>query len=109
MIKKIKLFIAFLSFFLILTSCQNVKEGLTGSKKNNKDEFLVEKKNPLVQPPDFDKLPVPKGKETEDIKTAGSDGVKKLLDDYSLDSKNVSSDEDVKSIEESILEKINEN
>ena len=107
--KRNKLFIVFLSFFLILTSCQGVKQGLTGSKKNNKDEFLVEKKNPLVQPPDFNKLPVPQGKNSEDIKTAGSDGVKKLLEDYSLDSEKMSSDEDVKSIEESILEKINEN
>ena len=33
--------------------------------------------------------------------------VKKLLEDYSVDSEKISSDEDVKSIEESILEKIN--
>ena len=49
-------------FFLILTSlsaCQDVKDGLTGKKKNNADEFLVEKKNPLVLPPEFDKLPEP--------------------------------------------------
>ena len=28
-------------------------------KKNNSDEFLVEKKSPLLMPPDFDELPVP--------------------------------------------------
>ena len=107
MMKRIKLFLSFLSFFLILTSCQNVKQGLTGSKKNNKDEFLVQKKNPLVQPPDFNKLPIPKSEKTEELYNTGDDEVKKLLENYSLDSEKFSSDEDVKSIEESILEKIN--
>ena len=39
----------FVSTFLI--SCQSVKDGLTGVKRNNSDEFLIEKKNPLIQPP----------------------------------------------------------
>ena len=43
-----------------LRACQNLKDGLTGKKKNNADEFLVEKKNPLVLPPKFDELPKPK-------------------------------------------------
>jgi len=107
MMKRIKLFLSFLSLFLILASCGSVKEGLTGTKKNNKDEFLVQKKNPLVQPPDFNKLPVPKSEKTEELQTMGGDEVKKLLEDYSVDSEKISSDEDVKSIEESILEKIN--
>ena len=32
----------FVSTFLI--SCQSVKDGLTGVKRNNSDEFLIEKK-----------------------------------------------------------------
>jgi len=52
-------------YYLILISfsfsaCQSVKDGFTGSKKSNSDEFLVEKKNPLVLPADFDTLPEPK-------------------------------------------------
>jgi len=43
-----------------LSACQSLKDGLTGKKKNNTDEFLVEKKNPLVLPPKFDELPKPK-------------------------------------------------
>ena len=39
-----------------LSACQSLKDGLTGKKKNNTDEFLVEKKNPLVLPPKFDEL-----------------------------------------------------
>ena len=50
-----KKFIIFF-FFFILTSCQSVKDGFTLKKKNNSDEFLVEKKNPLVLPPDYGKI-----------------------------------------------------
>ena len=55
--KKILLFTFCL---IILASCQSVQDGLTGKKRNNTDEFLVKKKNPLVQPPEFGKLPTPK-------------------------------------------------
>jgi len=54
---------------LILTSCQSVKDGLTGTRTNKSDEYLIEKKNPLVMPPEFQVLPEPKntdGKTTED-------------------------------------------
>ena len=34
-------------------------------KKEGVDEFLIEKKNPLVVPPEFSKLPVPKSQEEE--------------------------------------------
>jgi len=44
---------------ITLSACQNVQDGLAGTKKNNSDEFLVQKKNPLVLPPDYDKLPEP--------------------------------------------------
>tara|TARA_Y100000768_G_scaffold377129_1_gene349977 strand:+ start:537 stop:848 length:312 start_codon:yes stop_codon:yes gene_type:complete len=51
-------------FFIIalffLSSCQNVKDALTGKKYENSDEFLVIKKNPLVLPPNFNELPTPK-------------------------------------------------
>ena len=42
-----------------MNSCQSVSEGFKLKKKNNGEEFLVEKKNPLVLPPDFSELPTP--------------------------------------------------
>ena len=49
--------------FLFTGSCadtfSSVKRGLTGAKKNSADEFLVEKKDPLILPPDFENLPIP--------------------------------------------------
>ena len=47
----------------LVTSCadswSNVKRGLTGAKEKSTDEFLVQKKDPLILPPDFDSLPSP--------------------------------------------------
>ena len=58
--KKIVLLI-FAAF--LLNSCadtwDSVKRGLTGQKAKSTDEFLVEKKDPLVLPPDFEQLPTP--------------------------------------------------
>ena len=41
-----------------------MSEALSRKKRSDQgDEFLVEKKNPLAMPPDFDKLPTPGNKE----------------------------------------------
>ena len=51
----------------LVTSCadswSNVKRGLTGAKQKSTDEFLVQKKDPLILPPDFDSLPSPSYRE----------------------------------------------
>ena len=47
---------------IILNSCSGFKEAgqvLRNEKKNSTDEFLVKKKDPLTQPPDFKKIPEP--------------------------------------------------
>jgi hypothetical protein len=45
--------------FVFLNGCKSVKENLSIKKKDNSDEFLVQKKNPLVLPPDYEDLPKP--------------------------------------------------
>ena len=50
----------FLIILFFLSSCQNVKDALSGKKYESSDEFLVIKKNPLVLPPNFNDLPTPK-------------------------------------------------
>ena len=49
-------------FIFLFTSCQSIKDGLSGRKNENSDEFLVKKKNPLVTPPKFMELPEPLSK-----------------------------------------------
>ena len=54
----IRIFFIFL-ILNFLTACQSVKDGLTLKKKPASDEFLVQKKSPLVLPPNFGELPLP--------------------------------------------------
>ena len=51
-----------LIIFFFITSCEtmnSVKRGLTGEKKLSTDEFMIEKKDPLIMPPDYENLPTP--------------------------------------------------
>ncbi len=65
MFKKKTIFLMLLIF--LVTSCAdtwgNVKRGLTGAKKQSTDEFLVQKKDPLILPPDYESLPSPSDRE----------------------------------------------
>ena len=61
--KIIKTFLIVGLMFVFLSGCQSIKDNLSMKKKNNTNEFLVKKKNPLVMPPDFEKLPKPLAEE----------------------------------------------
>ena len=54
--KNIFLIVIFVTF---ISGCSSIKDTLTGVKKQNTDEFLVKKKDPLVLPPNFNDLPKP--------------------------------------------------
>ena len=64
MMKKNKILLVLVSC-LTLTACQSIKDGISGSKSENSDEFLVKKKNPLILPPKYLELPKPKDPITE--------------------------------------------
>ena len=51
-----------LIFVIIITlfSCSGLREELSFKKKKSVDEFLIQKKNPLVLPPDYSELPAPR-------------------------------------------------
>ncbi len=59
-------FVTLVSLFLF--SCTSVKDGLTLKKKDNVEQFLIEKKKPLIMPPDFDDLPQPGNLDLENEK-----------------------------------------
>ena len=51
-----------LIIIFFVTSCeslQSAKKTLTGEKEFTSDEFMVQKKNPLILPPDYENLPTP--------------------------------------------------
>ena len=91
---------------LVLSSCKSVKDGLSGRKQNNSDEFLIEKKTPLVLPPDFKKLPVPNNA-TQSEKIEEEKSIKDLINLDSLKGKNSTSKS--KTIEEFIRDQIQKN
>ena len=102
-----KFYIFFLSFLIFITSCQSLKEGLVGNKRSkSSDEFLVQKKNPLVLPPDFESLPTPKTETNQ--QTDDNVNIEDLFGIYE-DKSEIFETESSKSLENSILEKINTN
>ena len=100
--------IILLSFLYILTSCGTLKEGFSNQKKNNNDEFLVEKKSPLIMPPDYNELPVPNAESNQSLSEENS--IKNLLtnEEKNTNTSNANSSEGT-GLEESLLEKIKNN
>ena len=57
-----KKIIYIISIFFLISSCgtmSSVKRGLTGDKNISTDEFLIQKKDPLIMPPNYENLPTP--------------------------------------------------
>ena len=90
---------------LLIGGCQSVKDGLTGQKRTTSDEFLVQKKNPLILPPDYKNLPKPINEETTEVTNQEADNdIQKILGQKSEVQKKSTNNEI--SIESTILEKI---
>ena len=108
--KYFKLVILIKLIFLFY-SCGTIKEGFTNQKKNSSDEFLVEKKAPLVMPPNYNELPVPDASKTEvnEVNESGED-IKSLIsikkNETDLKENNLEMNQN---LEESLLEKIKKN
>ena len=108
MTKNLKLIIL-LNILLILSSCGSLKEGFKNQKKNNSDEFLVQKKSPLVMPPEYGKLPDPT-LETNKSENLNSTPIKQLILSKNENDENSNSDGDInKSFKQKLLEKIKNN
>ena len=94
--------ISIIVIIFFVASCgdtmSSVKRGLTGSKSDSTDEFMVKKKDPLILPPDFENLPTPD--ETSILLEESSIFENTLEDDDKADSP------ESKSVESSILKKI---
>ena len=118
-----KLYIIVLTFLFIVSACAKISEGMTGTKRSkSSDEFFVHKKKPLVLPPDFNDMPMPKptpknqtqDEDIEDLlgiknQTQNDNDIENLLKTKKNTSSNTSQSASDKSLENSILEKINKN
>jgi len=120
-----KLYIIALTFLFIVSACTKLSEGMTGTKRSkSSDEFFVYKKKPLVLPPNFNDMPMPKPtqeKQTQDndiedllgiknqTQTQNNNDIKDLLKTKKNINSNTSQSASDKSLENSILKKINKN
>ena len=99
----------FLMLFNFLLGCQSLKDGLEGNKKSKSaEEFLIEKKSPLVLPPDYSKLPTPKNEE----EISGSNSSKEFDLNKVLKKKSNSKfkqNKSANSLDKNIIEKIKDN
>ena len=99
--KKINLLFILGISLIILSGCNTVKKGFKNPKKNSSDEFLVEKKSPLVMPPEFNELPIPD--QNEDNGQKQENNIKNLISDNNGNTDQEASRSD---LEGSILSKI---
>ena len=99
-----------LFFFLLFSGCQDVKKGFSGKKIDQGEEFLVIKKNPLVVPPDFEKMPIPKNEIEEsnsiEVENNQDSDLKKLLKTQDQNVDLSDSRENSGDLEKKIIDKI---
>ena len=106
-LNKILIIFIFANIFF-LNSCESIKNAVTGKKKPPGDEFLVEKKNPLVLPPEFGELPVPLKEERMEQEEESDEEIEKLIGKISIEENSNDDLENLSdSLEQSILEQIN--
>ncbi len=93
-----------LIIFYFLNACQSMEDALTLKKRNNSDEFLVEKKSPLVLPPIYGELPLP-GEEISEKNNEESE-IKVTLNNEEIKINETIKNSKPSSLEKSVLEKI---
>ena len=94
-----------LTLFFILSACQSMEDALTLKKKNNSDEFLVEKKSPLVLPPNYGELPLP-GEEISEKQNEDDNEITVTLNNEEIKINETIKNSNPSSLEKSVLEKI---
>jgi len=102
---KFKILIFLLWSLLVLNNCSSFSEAgkvLRNEKVRTTDEFLIKKKEPLTQPPDFDTIPEPGSTENKAEKEENS--IESILSSNTSKPENTSSSSS--STEESILNQI---
>ena len=101
--KIIRLVLSLIFLSHIFSGCSGFQEAgkvLRNEKTSTTDEFLIKKREPLTQPPDFNTIPVPKSSSKKNEDTS----ITKILNISEKEKK--SSKISSSSTEESILKKI---
>ena len=97
----------FIFIFIFLSNCQdlgNLKKVMSGQKINTTDEFLIKKKDPLILPPQHDKLPLPK---SSDLQEKEDNTIKSIL--KTEKNSEIKKNSSMSSLEKKILEELRKN
>ena len=107
---KIKVNFSLVLLLLALSACSTAKEAFIKKKNSGSEEFLVQKKSPLVMPPEFDEMPIPKQSKSD--YDSGNKSIEELItgsNSIILEKKTDKKKKFNSSIEKLILEKIKNN
>jgi len=108
LINKFKILFLIVIYGLLSSSCSTVQKAFDPERKNSSDEFLIEKKSPLSMPTDFEKLPLPQNKQTDNQNQ--SEDIETLITNSQVDdNEKKSTDKASKELEELIIDKIKSN
>tara|TARA_Y100000817_G_C16745974_1_gene494692 strand:- start:194 stop:508 length:315 start_codon:yes stop_codon:yes gene_type:complete len=91
MLMKKNFFLILILFFL--THCgsfADFRKAVTGQKEITTDEFLIKKKDPLILPPEYEKLPVPGTKSSSKDTKDSLENILKKEDSANNSSKSIS-------------------
>ncbi len=86
--------------FFSINNCGRFQEAMTGQRQKTTDEFLVKKKDPLILPPKYEELPLPKSQKKE-RKTSSLESIVGASKGTNVDSKN-----SISSLEQMILKEL---
>ncbi len=103
---KIYLITIFIVSFVFLNSCTDLKKGM-GLEKESFNEFLIEKKDPLTLPPDYQLLPPDSTQEKKNEKNY-KNSLKSSIDKNlgAVEKSNHLPSKDLSTIEKEILNQI---
>tara|TARA_B100000795_G_scaffold38724_1_gene25490 strand:- start:128 stop:460 length:333 start_codon:yes stop_codon:yes gene_type:complete len=108
--KKTKTILVICLTLLMLNACSSISEGMSDGKRKGSDEFLIKKKAPLVLPPSFGELPLPttSTKKNAVFAEESKSSIEEMISQGSSADTGQKNNNLSKSIEKSIIEKINE-
>tara|TARA_B100000900_G_scaffold253689_1_gene216146 strand:+ start:44 stop:364 length:321 start_codon:yes stop_codon:yes gene_type:complete len=104
---KIKKIIICIVAISMLTACNAIRKGFEPNTRSG-EEFLVDKKSPLVMPPNYNELPIP-GQEKNKQENKKSDIKSLISGSDNQQEQSPENNESISSIEKLILKEIKKN
>tara|TARA_A100001011_G_C14108675_1_gene755956 strand:+ start:77 stop:388 length:312 start_codon:yes stop_codon:yes gene_type:complete len=103
MLKKILLVLILFPLISCGGGWESFESAISGKKKKTTDEYLIKKKDPLILPPDYEKLPLP---DTNKTRNQNSNRIEAILTNEETSNQN---SKEKSSLEKSIEQELRKN